>query len=287
VTHDAAATGRVDLHVHTTASDGLFSPAKVVAQAADAGLAAIAITDHDTVSGLAEAASRGGELGIEVVPGVELTSYAGGTEVHVLGLFVDTTRANAIARVDTIRNARRGRMEEMVRLLAREGVDVSIDEVFAESGDGAVGRPHLARVLARHGHVEDENEAFYTYLRPGRPAYVRKYELSPEEAIALVRDLGGLPVYAHPGVSRLDERLGELKAAGLAALEVWHPKHKDADVAHYLKLARKRGLVPSGGSDYHGAGRSEACLGSQPVTRQTLEQLRNAHLAASATGAKT
>jgi predicted metal-dependent phosphoesterase TrpH len=178
-------------------------------------------------------------------------------------------------------------MQEMVRKLAGEGVDVDVEEVFMESGGGAVGRPHLARVLVRRGHVEDENEAFYTYLRRGRPAYVKKYELTPEEAIALVRDLGGLPVFAHPGVSRLDERLGEFKEAGLAGLEVWHPKHKEADVAHYLKLARKRGLVPSGGSDYHGAGRSEAPLGTPPVSREALSELRRAHLAASTTSAGT
>jgi len=281
------AVGRVDLHVHTTASDGLFAPADVVKRAAEAGLSAVAITDHDTLGGLAAATERGEALGIEIVPGVELTSYAGGTEVHVLGLFIDASRASAVERVDRIRRARQERMAEMIRLLARHGVEVDLDEVLAESDGGAVGRPHLAHVMARHGHVENENEAFYTYLRPGKPAYVKKLELTPEEAIALVRDLGGLPVYAHPGVSRMDERLGEFKEAGLAALEVWHPKHRDADVAHYLRLAEKRGLLPSGGSDFHGEGRSEASLGTPPVYRETLDRLRRAHNAASPTGAGT
>jgi predicted metal-dependent phosphoesterase TrpH len=269
--------GRVDLHVHTTASDGLFSPAEVVEQAHTAGLRAVAVTDHDTTAGLAEAARRGDELGVEVVPGVELTAYVGLTELHILGLFVGTEGGSGSARVDTLRTARRDRMLGMIERLRRQGVRVDADEVMAESGEGAVGRPHLARVLVRRGYVPDESEAFIQYLRPECPAYVKKIELSPEEAIALVIEMGGLAVYAHPGVSRLDERLGEFKRAGLAGIEVWHPKHGDADTAHYARLAAKRGLLPSGGSDFHGPGRSAAPLGFPAVPAAALEDLRALH----------
>lgn len=274
---DGAATGSVDLHVHTDASDGLLSPTDVVLKAADAGLDAIAITDHDTVGGVQEAIDAGRSAGVEVIPGVELTSYAGGTELHLVGLFVRHMDERAVAKIEALREARRVRMLEMIRRLDAVGVKVDPDEVLAVVSGGAAGRPHLAQALVKRGYAVDEQEAFVQYLRPNRPGYVRKREMSPEEAIRLVLDIGGLPVYAHPGVSRLDERLAEFKDAGLAGIEVWHPKHNGADVQHYMRLALKRGLLPSGGSDFHGAGRTESTLGVPTVEARVLDELKNRH----------
>lgn len=267
----------MDLHVHTAASDGVHSPGELVRLARDAGLAAIAVTDHDSLAGLEEAESAGRSLGVEVVRGIELTAYAGRTEVHILGLFVSQGETPASRRVDSLRRTRRERMLRMIENLSRFGILVDPAEVFAEAKDGAVGRPHLAAVLARHGHGRSEAEAFDAYLRQDGPVYVRGEELSPEEAIRLVLELGGLPIYAHPGLSRLDERLGEFREAGLVGLEVWHSRHSPADTEHYLRLAAKKGLLPSGGSDFHGQGRTEASLGTPLVPLSVLEALREAH----------
>ncbi len=281
--HEAAPRDRVDLHVHTTASDGVCAPRELVRLARGAGLAAVAVTDHDTLGGLAEAMAAGTELGVEVVPGVELTSYAGRTEVHVLGLFVDARGADpdVVARMASLRGRRRERMLEMIAKLKGIGVEVDPADVMALAPDDAsVGRPHLAAALVRAGHVADESEAFERYIGNTSPAYVPKARLEPEEAIRLVKRLGGLPVFAHPGVSRLDGRLQEFKDAGLEGLEVWHPRHGPADVERYRALAADRGLLVSGGSDFHGPGRTEAPLGCFKIGREVLEPLRARHAAA-------
>ena len=277
---------RVDLHAHTDASDGVHAPAKVVRMAKDAVLAAVAITDHDTFAGIPEALAAGVELGVEVIPGVELSAYEGKAAVHVVGLFInpaDPANAAGLAKVEAFREYRETRMHTMIERLRGIGVEVDPEEVTAESGGGAVGRPHLAAVLVRRGFVADANEAFGRWLGNDGPVYVRKKEMTPEEAIALVNELGGLAVLAHPGTSRIDERFRELKAAGLEALEVWHPKHNRADERHYAKLAARHWLLASGGSDFHGEGRTEARLGRPAVGYAVLEALRARHAAASAT----
>jgi len=271
-----------DLHTHSTASDGVYAPRELVARAKEAGLAGIALTDHDTLGGLDEAVAAGAELGVEVVPGVELTSYAGKTEVHIVGLFVDAAGADAEAldKVASLRGRRRERMLEMIAKLEGIGVHVAPEAVSALAPDGvSVGRPHLATALVNAGHVADASEAFERYLGQSGPAYVPKTRLTPEEAIRLVGRLRGLAVFAHPGVSRLDGRLPEFKDVGLAGLEVWHPKHGPSDVERYSRLAETHGLAPSGGSDFHGPGRSEAPLGCFKLGREVLENLRSRHAA--------
>ena len=225
--------GRVDLHVHTDASDGLYAPGRVVELAKEAGLAGVAITDHDTFAGVGEALARGEE----------------------------------------------GRMRRMIEKLAALGIEIDPEDVLAEAAGGAVGRPHLAAALVKRGVVSDTDEAFARYLGNDGPVYVKKKEMTPEEAIRLVGELGGLAVFAHPGTSRLDERIGEFKEAGLAAVEVWHPKHNHADQKHYANLAKKRGLLPAGGSDFHGPGRSETPLGVPEIGYEVLEALRERHAA--------
>lgn len=274
--------GRVDLHVHTDASDGIYAPGRVVELAKEAGLAAVAITDHDTFAGVGEALSRGEELGVEVIAGVELSAYAGKTAVHIVGLFTDPSdpaSAPGVAKVESFRTYREGRMRRMIEKLAALGIEIEPEEVLAEAAGGAVGRPHLAGVLVKRGVVSDTDEAFARYLGNDGPVYVKKKDMTPEEAIRLVGELGGLAVFAHPGTSRLDERLGEFKEAGLAAVEVWHPKHKHADEKHYARLAKKRGLLVAGGSDFHGPGRSETPLGVPGIGYEVLEALRERHAA--------
>jgi len=273
------AGGRYDLHTHTTASDGVYSPRDLVRLAKDAGLAGIAVTDHDTFGGLDEAAEAGREFGVEVVPGVELTSYAGKTEVHMVGLFVDVSRnAEAVEKVASLRGRRRERMLEMIAKLDKIGIHVEPENVMALAPDDAsVGRPHLATALVSAGHVANAGEAFERYIGNTGPGYVPKARLEPEEAIRLVRRLGGLAVFAHPGVSRLDGRLGEFKDAGLEGIEVWHPRHGPSDVERYSRLAETHGLAPSGGSDFHGPGRTEAPLGCFKIGRDVLDTLKARH----------
>jgi predicted metal-dependent phosphoesterase TrpH len=272
-----ARDGRVDLHVHTDASDGLCAPGEVVRLARDAGLAAIAVTDHDTVAGIPEALAAGVKLGVEVVPGVELTAYAGRAEIHIVGLFIDPDRTAIVRKIDSFKAARHERMLRMVAKLRRLGVDLEPEAVLAEAGEGAVGRPHLAAALVKCGAVSHAQEAFDLYLANNGPVYEKKKEMAPEEAVTLVCELGGLPVLAHPGASRVDERIPSFAKSGLFGLEVWHTKHSRAQQRFYAKLAEKHGLLPSGGSDFHGEGRSEAALGVPEVAYGALEALRERH----------
>lgn len=254
--------------------------------AKEAGVAAIAVTDHDTFAGVAEALSRGEKLGIEVIPGVELSAYAGRTAVHIVGLFIDPSdpaNAPGLAKVEGFRAYREGRMHRMIDKLAELGIEIDPEEVIAGAAGGAVGRPHLAEVLVRRGFAADANEVFGRYLGNDGPVYVKKKDMTPEEAIRLVGELGGLAVFAHPGTSRLDERMGDFKNAGLVALEVWHPRHSHADEKHYAKLAKKRGLLVTGGSDFHGPGRSEMPVGRPKVEYAVLEALRERHAVTSTT----
>lgn len=275
--------GRVDLHVHTTASDGLYGPREVVGLAAEAGLEGLAIVDHDSIQGLEEAEEEGRRLGVEVVRGVELTTYRDRTELHILGLFMGEMPRRVAARLGEFRSVRRKRMQEMIRRLGGLGVDIAEEDVFSIS-PGAVGRPHLAEAIVRNGYAESIDQAFARYLREDGPVYVRKTEMDPLEAIRLIESMGGVSVLAHPGTKHRDELLGEFKEAGLVGVEVWHPRHKSADVQHYRRLAAKHGFLPSGGSDFHGPGRSATPVGVPEVRIEVMEALSQAHAASAAKG---
>ena len=244
----------LDLHVHTTASDGKKSPADVVKTALETSLDAIAITDHDTMRGVPEAVAAGEKYGVRVIGGVEI-SAGGQTEVHVLGYGVrDAERMEQT--LSLMRDKRAERMAAMVEKLRALGVDVTLDEVTALS-DGSVGRSHLARVLIDKGVVRDVREAFARYLSPGRPAYVEREKLSVQQAVRLIADCGGLPVIAHPGQNHGEcywgrERFHALKAYGLRGIEVYHMAHGAAQAAAFERIARAENLLVTGGSDYHG-----------------------------------
>lgn len=266
----APAAAFVDLHSHSTASDGSCAPADVVAAAVAAGLAAIALTDHDSIAGVPEAVRTGVRLGIRVIAGVELSAHDDkGREIHLLGLHLATLTPLEEALVG-LRDVRLARGEEIVRRLNALNVPLQLDAVLAEAGGGALGRPHVARALIAGGFVRDSREAFDRYLGNGRPAYVDKARLDVSDAIELVHAAGGIAVYAHPGPDGKRERLEWFQRQGLDGVEVRHPSHSPDDEARLRTLAESMGLVPSGGSDWHGAREGTRQLGCMHVTAEWL-----------------
>jgi hypothetical protein len=241
-----------DLHVHTTLSDGTRTPEETVARALELGVHAIAITDHDTVDGVRPALEAARGTGLHVLPGVEVSVDYRDTEIHLLGFFPDLDHEPLLAAMSRIRDGRVERAEKMVAKLRDAGLDVSIEDVLAQAGDGSVGRPHLAKVLVRAGAVATDAEAFTRYLGRGRVGYVPRYKLSPVEAVELIRDAQGMPVYAHPGLSHCDAMVDQLVPHGLLGLEVYHTDHSPAQIRRYANMARRRGLYVTGGSDTHG-----------------------------------
>jgi 3',5'-nucleoside bisphosphate phosphatase len=264
VTGPAGTTVFVDLHMHSTASDGSRSPGEVVRAARRASLAAIALTDHDTVAGLAEAVSVGAELGVRVVNGVELSAVEGETETHLLGLHLRDT-AVLEHGLSELREMRGRRAARIVELLQSQGVQVTLDDVLMQAGAGAIGRPHVARALVADGWATDVRDAFDRYLGAGRPAYVAKDQLGMREAIAMVHAAGGLAVLAHPGAGGTRERIEPLVALGLDGVEVKHPSHSPQDVARLRACVDQLGLIASGGSDWHGAADGPRTIGMMHV----------------------
>jgi predicted metal-dependent phosphoesterase TrpH len=278
VTAPTGPTLYVDLHMHSTASDGSRAPADVVRAAKKANLAAIALTDHDSVAGLAEAEAAGTELGVRVVKGVELSAVEGETETHLLGLHLRDVEVleRGLAELRAMRT-RRG--QSIVERLNGLGVAVSFDSVLAQAGTGVVGRPHVARALIAEGWATDARDAFDRYLGAGRPAYVAKEQLSMPDAIAMIHAAGGLAVLAHPGGGGTRERIEALRALGLDGVEVKHPSHSSSDTTRLRGLCEQFGLVPSGGSDWHGAAEGPRTIGMMQVPMEWLAR-QDAMLAA-------
>ena len=264
----------VDLHMHSTASDGSARPTALVAAAADAGLSTIALTDHDTIDGVAEARAAGAERGVEVIAGVELSAFEDERETHLLGLHLsDIDRiADALA---TFRRSRRNRAEQIVSVLNDLGVPITLDAVLTEAAGGAIGRPHIARALIAGGWARDSRDAFDRYLGYKRPAFVPKLTLALAEAIDLVHAGGGLAVLAHPGAAGTRQWLETLAALGLDGVEVRHPGHSAEDIARLGALTEVLGLVPSGGSDWHGATSGSRVLNVMRVPEEWLLRQRD------------
>jgi predicted metal-dependent phosphoesterase TrpH len=269
VTERAGAQEFVDLHMHSTASDGSRSPADVVRAASAAGLSAIALTDHDSVSGLREAALVGEEMGVRIVNGVELSAVEGDSETHLLGLHLQDVDA-LHRRLDDLRSMRVRRAEQIVTKLNATGVTIQMSDVLEYSGDGAIGRPHVARALIAHGWAADARDAFDRYLGTGKPGYVAKEPLRMSSAIAMIHDVGGLAVLAHPGAGGTRERVTSLAAMGLDGLEVKHPGHSPSDTTRLRTLCEQLGLVASGGSDWHGAEEGSRMIGCMQVPADWL-----------------
>lgn len=264
----------VDLHAHTTASDGTASPAEFVAAALAAGLGAVAVTDHDTVAAVDEVRRLAEGTPLEVVAGVELSVHDdAGKELHLLGLHLRDLGVIE-ERLERLRAARQSRAARMVDRLGALGIAVSLDAVLAEAAGGAVGRPHLARALVKGGHVATPQEAFDRWIGGGRPAFVEKERLSVRDGIGMVHDAGGIAVYAHPGRDGALERITGLARDGLDGLEVRHPSHGIDDIRKLRGAARSLDLVPSGGSDWHGARDGPRTLGCMQVSAEWLDRQR-------------
>lgn len=254
---------RIDLHTHSTCSDGTQSPAALVADARPAGLDALALTDHDTMAGWASAAATATELGITLVPGVEISCERAGRSVHLLGYLVDPADGPLTAELARARDSRATRLARMVALLAADGIPVRYADVLTHVPAGATpGRPHIADSLVAAGVVATRDEAFARWLHDQSPYYVHHYAPDPLRAVELVCAAGGVPVLAHPfartrGAGRLtDSAIGELADAGLAGLEADHPDHDGPARVRARELAGRLGLIVTGSSDYHGAGKA-------------------------------
>ncbi|MDQ0339732.1 putative metal-dependent phosphoesterase TrpH [Caldalkalibacillus uzonensis] len=269
----------IDLHTHTTASDGTNTPTENVRLAKKKGLQAIAITDHDTVSGLEEGLEAGRQLGVEVIPGIEISTLRHGQDVHVLGYYIEYQQQGLQQELKKLRNVRAKRNELMVARLNELGIDITMEEVKAKQTqpEGNVGRPHMAEVLMDKGIVHSMEEAFEQYLGREGKAYVNPPRISPEDAVRLILRYGGIPVLAHPGLYDDDPLIEELAAIGLKGIEVFHPDHTDSEVDKYSRMAKELHLIATGGSDYHGERNGQVFhsdLGSQPVPREALEHLK-------------
>jgi len=280
---------RIDLHLHTTHSDGSFSPAEILQFAHNAGVSALAITDHDIVSGIPDAIAAGTELGIEIIPGVEISSCVDKSELHILGYCIDWHDPELIRRLVALRESRHTRNPQIIERLRLLGLDVTYEEVRALAGTDSVGRPHIARLLMDKKYVTSAKDAFDRYLAEGRPAYVARELPKPADAIAWIRAAGGVAVLAHPswasvpgeGLNRL---LTTLKAEGLGGIEVHYSTHTKRQTTEYLDLAKRLNMLVTGGSDFHGLTKPDiqvgTGLGDLNVSKKLLDPLKKAALLA-------
>lgn len=265
---------RVDLHAHTLFSDGLLTPEAVVARAVERSLAALAITDHDSLEGLARARVAAGSQ-VELVSGIEMSTALEGVDLHILGYYLDPDHDELNETLARFRQERVQRAIQMVERLVAIGAPVDADVVMTLAGPGVVGRPHVAEALVQAGHVESVDEAFRRFLGARGEAFVPRPAFRPEKAIALIHAAGGVSVIAHPGSALPDRVVEGLAAAGLRGIEVWHPQHGAASVRRYRQLARRLGLLETGGSDFHGYPRGIE-LGDLPVPASVLGPLKEA-----------
>lgn len=286
---------KIDLHTHSTASDGIYAPAELVRLAHEASLDLIGLVDHDTTGGLAEAQTAGAGLGVTVIPGVEINTelheasgaygdsgaHNGGSEAHVLGYYVSADDPTFSATLSTLRDLRVRRGERMVEKLRAAGYDITWARVRELAG-GTVGRPHIAHALIEKGYASDVSDAFARYLSPGRAGFVPRYKLYPEQAIRIIRAARGVPVLAHPRwIPDLEERvLPELVAAGLQGLECHYGMYPEEAVLRLLGLAERYDLIATGGSDYHGPNMHPTPLGGRYVPPEAAARLWDARQAA-------
>jgi predicted metal-dependent phosphoesterase TrpH len=250
-----------DMHVHSTASDGAVAPADLVQLAKDRGLLGMALTDHDTASGFAEAFAKAGELDFTLIPGIELSAETNEKDVHVLGYWLDPDKIEADPDLREMREARFQRCYEIVSRLDRLGIAVDAAQIIAAAGEhGTPGRPHIAMALVQEGYCGSIKEAFNKWLSRGMPGYVARQKLGPQKAIEIIVKAGGVAVLAHPGMGVPDSLIPRLASAGLAGIEVYHPEHNTFSERKYLQLAQKYHLAATGGSDFHVQGiRSIGC----------------------------
>lgn len=265
-----------DLHLHTIFSDGTYTPLELVSKSKKAGLAAISLVDHDTIDGIVPAVKAAKTEGVEILPGIELSSEYNGLEVHILGYLVDYESPDLIKELQELKKKRIERIYEMVGKLKDIGVELEPQSVFNISGNGTVGRLHVARALVKEGRVKTIFEAFQKYIGDKSPAYVLGFKFSPKKAIELIKSSAGIPVLAHPYSLNNDELIYEFIKDGLMGLEVYYPEHSQSMVNFYLELAKKHNLLVTGGSDCHGSLKPDVRIGMIKIPYELVEKLKEA-----------
>ncbi|MFH2066392.1 MAG: PHP domain-containing protein [Pseudomonadota bacterium] len=264
---------RIDLHIHSTASDGTLTPSEILLLAEQLGISAISITDHDTMEGSEQAVLYKKSSSLEVITGVEISSnppfsLPSTGSLHILGYGIQTNHSGLKKALHRLQDARKNRNPQILEKLAGMGIPITPEEILETVGPGRIGRPHIAGVLIARGIVNDMDDAFDTYLGKNRPAYIDKYRIACEDAIQLILHAGGIPVLAHPGIIRTSEPDGletlveTLKEMGLMGIEVYYPGHSDTQTKQYLQIARKKDLLVTGGTDFHGGMHPDIQMGS-------------------------
>ena len=269
-------TCKIDLHIHTTASDGKFSPEEIVRKAAGLGLSVIAICDHDNVDGDAPAIAAARAFPkLKVIPGVELSTHSPGSEVHILGYFIDYKDPEFTAALAGLRSSRKERAQAIIAKLKGLGINIEFNRVKEIAGSGSIGRPHIAQAMLEKRYISSIKEAFTRYIGLGGPAYVERHKITPKEAVALIIKARGLPVLAHPTTAGdLKKVISELKASGLVGIEVYYNGYTEEERNNLARLADRYNLIATGGSDYHGLDdANETMLGDAGVPEESAEQI--------------
>lgn len=266
-----------DLHIHTTASDGVLTPQEIIDMAVGIGLKGIAISDHDTVAGLEPARQylHTTSCSLDFIPAIELNTDAGEDEVHILGYFIDPKNVALNQRLQEIHHARYHRAEQMVNRLQELGLKINLKQVQELAQGELIARPHIARALINNKYADSISEAFDKYIGRGAPGYVPRYKFLPGEAIKLIKNAGGIAVLAHPGLIKDKNKVIKIINSGIEGLEVFYPEHSPGQIQELLELAKNHSLLITGGSDYHGPGSSESrsSMGSSGVFKQLIEQM--------------
>ncbi len=267
----------VDMHVHTTESDGMLTPTQVVMKAKQAGLKAIGIVDHDTFDGLKEAYKAGKQQGVEIVPGIELSSQWNGKDIHIIGYYCYASHPKIVDYIEKFLRKRYNRAKKMVQILNSMDINIAMQEVVAEAKGTCIGRPHIAAVLLEKGYVYSFQEAFIKFIGYHSKAYVEKYKISPKSAIALISEVGGLSFIAHPSKNISIDNLFDLVKCGLDGIEIIHPRLDDRDTRRLQEFANNYDLLISGGSDCHGRYEDNVLIGKFRIPYSVLEKIKKYH----------
>lgn len=268
---------KADLHIHTTASDGLMTPDEVVYWSKLKRLTAIGITDHDTVNGISSAEDASLKYGVEIVPGIELSTLFEDEEIHILGYYIDYKDPWLLNILEKIQNSRYERAAQIVNKLNGLGVEITLEQVKIKADNGAIGRPHIARAMIDKGYITNIKEAFKGFIGKDCPAYVERYKVSSKEGIDIIKRTGGISVLAHPGLIKNKAKISNIINLGIDGIEVYHSKHDDETIRNALAIARTRNLLITGGSDCHGVKlNNEPMLGNYSVDYKYVEMLKDA-----------
>ncbi|MDD5246522.1 MAG: PHP domain-containing protein [Candidatus Omnitrophica bacterium] len=265
-----------DLHLHTIFSDGTDTPGELINKVTAAGLSCFSVVDHDTVAGVGPCLDLASARGLELIPGIELSAEYDGKEVHILGYLVDFRNRDFLEKLASIREYRVRRVQMIIDKLKPQGIELDPRSVFELAGNASVGRMHVARAMVKDGLVGNIYEAFQKYIGDKCPAYVAGFQLSVKEAARLIRGVSGVPVLAHPYSLHNDDLIGEFAAIGIMGLEIHYPEHSQSLVNFYLDLAKRYGLLVTGGSDYHGDAKPDVKVGAIKIDYTLVEELKKA-----------